>query len=272
MKKRSLAWIVTAVAVAAALVLGKAQAPISQSSSFYVTDAAGLLSAETEDLLIRNNRTLGSETGARFLVATVKSTGLRSTETYYESLARQWGLGSRDMLLLLVGDQDYYFDYGDDLYDWLGSAYRTLLDTKLEPEFAAGDPDGAVRTFYTAVSDVLMTQSSSGTVDQPVWNDGQQYYEEDSGGSVLLGVLIFVIILAVVLPMSRRRRWVPYGGYRPRPYVPRPGHFYGPRSPVRPGSGHSSSGFGGGRSSGGFGGGGGGRSSGGFGGSGGRRH
>lgn len=281
MKNRRFAWVIAAVAVAIAVVLGRVQAPVAQDSSYYVTDRANLISAATEAELISANRTLGSETGARFFLVTVKNTGLKSTEHYFSSLAKSWDLGSRDMLLLLVGDTDYYFDFGEELSPLLSSQYGTLLDTKLEPNFAVGHMDDAVRAFYDGVTAVLTDSGTvSGGTNLPAWNGNPSgAVSGGSDASLWVGVLIFVVILAVWLPMgSRRRRY--YGGYHPGPRPPRPGYFYGSRPRPgyhpgsRPSSGHSSGGFGGfggGRSSGGFGGFGGGRSSGGFGGGGGGR-
>lgn len=278
MKNRKLAWVVTILLVVAAIALGQFKAPVKQSDSFYVTDAADLFSAGEESSLVSACQSLLQTGGARMVVVTVDHTGLKSMQSYTEGLWEDWKLSGIDLLLLMQED-DYYFLYGSELSGTMDNNYRTLLDRHLEPEFAVGNYGAAVLNLISGCSSAL---SGTGS-DWEEWDDAVYYEGGFSLGGIIMGIILVVVILAVCSAISRarpagRRRY--YGGYaapRPasRPIVfhtstPRPPMGGGSRPASRPVSRPGSFGGGGGarRSGGSFGGGGG--RSGGFGGGGGR--
>ena len=294
--KRVLAILLAAVMVAGAVLLGASGKPVKRDASLYVTDPAGALSASAAQELL--SRQAGRS--VRLSVAAVRSTGKLSTADYAAALWEGWQLSSSDLLLVLVtgAKQDYYFGYdtASQAAAVLDSCYDRLLQSALEPDFAAGNYSAAVLTFDTAVQQQLAGAASGGvSLDYSVslnggydgaYQDGY-YYDNDGSGFgflVVLFVIVLIVVLCSVSRIGRRRRPRAYRpgpppppvhgpgmGPRPAPRPPRP-MGPGPRPP-RPSAPRPSrppmsgrGGFGGGRSSGGFGGGG--RSSGGFGGGG----
>ena len=298
---KTLAAILAALMVAAAVFLGLSGKPVSRDGSLYVTDPADAISpSATQELL-----SMAAGRSARLSIAAVQSTGKLSTQDYASALWSRWQMGSSDLLLVMVtgSAQDYYFGYdtGSDAGMVLNDIYGSLLDADLEPDFAAGDYSAAALTFAQRVYAALDGSGSSvtGGMTYPGDYDPAYDYGYDDGYGVsggfdtILGFIILIVVVIILVSaitavarIGRRRPRGPRapGGPvmppppprpprpmtpPPRPGAPRPGGFGGsssrpsaPRpSAPRPSS-RPSSGFGGGgRSSGSFGGGG--RSSGG---------
>lgn len=298
---KTLAAILAALMVAAAVFLGLSGKPVSRDGSLYVTDPADAISpSATQELL-----SMAAGRSARLSIAAVRSTGKLSTADYTEALWERWKMGPSDLLLVMVtgSAQDYYFGYdtGSDAGMVLNDIYGSLLDADLEPDFAAGDYSAAALTFAQRVYAALDGSGSSvtGGMTYPGDYDPAYDYGYDDGYGVsggfdtILGFIILIVVVIILVSaitaaarIGRRRPRGPRapGGPvmppppprpprpmtpPPRPGAPRPGGFGGsssrpsaPRpSAPRPSS-RPSSGFGGGgRSSGSFGGGG--RSSGG---------
>lgn len=106
---KTLAAILAALMVAAAVFLGLSGKPVSRDSSLYVTDPADVISpSATQELL-----SMAAGRSARLSIAAVQSTGKLSTADYTEALWKRWQMGSSDLLLVMVtgSAQDYYFGY-----------------------------------------------------------------------------------------------------------------------------------------------------------------
>lgn len=241
--KRILAILLAAVMVAGAILLGASGKPVKRDPSLYVTDPAGALSSAAAQELI--SRQAGRS--VRLSVAAVRSTGKLSTADYAAALWEGWQLSSSDLLLVLVtgAKQDYYFGYdtASQAAAVLDSSYDRLLQSALEPDFAAGDYSTAVLTFDTAVQQQLAGTASGGvSLDYSYsLNDGydsayQDSYDDGSGFGflVILFVIVLIVVLCSVSRIGRRRR---PRAYRPAPPPPpppmhRPG--MGPRPAPRP--------------------------------------
>ncbi len=266
-------------------------------SQFYVLDEPGVLDAATEEYIVSVNDSLCAQTGAQVVVVCVQTTGLASTDEYALELFNKWQIGDAKknngvLLLLTIGEMDYWMQQGKGLEDSLSSGViKLMLDRYLEPDFAVGDYDAGVRKTFDAVVDHLETLYSvtvipdSGTSEPLESGDEEEEtpYRESSDISIIGWAIIIVIIILLVISFSsgggggnhRRRRHVTHSSPRPR----RTFYPYGTRMPRRtarppihrPGSyggtiGRSRGGFGGTIGGGSFGGSFGGGSRGGFGG------
>jgi len=287
---RKLAVAVTCLLVALAIFIGLQGKPANRDSSLYITDKAGVISESAEIRFA----TLQRELNPRLSVAIVQSTGKMSTAQYCETLWNNWRLGSSDMLLLMVtGKQDYYFGYDTaSLFAYtLDSNFDLLMQQYLEPDFAAGDYEGALFAF----SDGIQMLLSGAHFDNGSLNGGNYYGEYFSStgfsGFGLFIVIAFVVIFIAVVAagsIGKKRPGTTRTVYRtptpPRSHTTTRTHttihtntrpMSPPRTTVRPprttirtssrpssrpggfgGGGRSSGGFGGGGRSGGFGGGG----------------
>lgn len=284
---RKLAAVITCVLVALAIFIGLQGKPVSRDSSLYITDKAGVISDSAEIQFASLQR----ELIPRLSVAIVDSTGKMNTAEYCETLWNNWRLGTSDMLLLLVtGKQDYYFGYdtASTFAYTLDSNFDLLMEQYLEPDFAAGDYEGALFSFSDGIQALLSgTHFDNGTLN------GDNYYGEYApigySGIGLVLIIAFVIIVIALISANRIGKKRPrtntayrtptpprsHTSTRPRtiihtnsrPMTPPRTTVRTPRTTIRTSrpSGRSGGFGGGGRSSGGFGGGG---RSGGFGGGG----
>lgn len=236
---KTLAAILAALMVAAAVFLGLSGKPVSRDGSLYVTDPADAISpSATQELL-----SMAAGRSARLSIAAVPSTGKLSTADYTEALWERWKMGPSDLLLVMVtgSAQDYYFGYdtGSDAGMVLNDIYGSLLDADLEPDFAAGDYSAAALTFAQGVYAALDGSGSSvtGGMTYPGDYDSTYDYGYDDGYGVSGGfdtILGFIILIVVVIILVSAITAVARIGRR-RPRGPRaPGGPVMPPPPPRP--------------------------------------
>ena len=259
------------------------------SDMFYVLDTAEVITSATRNHIVSRNDALFALTGAQVVVACVPSTEGMDIGEYAMQMFNKWGIGSAErnngvLILLSIQDDTYWVLQGKGLEELLPSGtLKQMVDTLLEPHFAAKDYDAGVLALFNSVCAHL---SSVYNVTLDTWSGAPGPYNPggmevtDNSGSGTIDILIWAVLIVIVIlviaayfnsasgsgPKNhggggyRRPRSTPYigrsyGGYTHRPMPPRPGN-YGPR----PG------GFSGGSRPGGFSGGIGGRTGGSFGG------
>lgn len=267
----------------------------------YVVDEVGVVSNDTVRYIDDCGSALEEACGAQIVFAVVDFTGGYEIDDYAYELFNHWGVGDKEkdngvLFVLATGAEDYYAMPGAGVTDvFTGSRLQRILDQYMEPDFAVGDYDGAVRETFDATMEVFTDLYG---ID---WNDDaaetwQASEPERESGGLLAGigqifrfVILIVLVVAVVLIFTLLARAVRLGGggpygyggsggfwrglflgsllnrprsyYRPPPPPPPP--FGGPRRPPRPPRNPGGfGGFGGGSTRGG----GAGRSGGGFGG------
>lgn len=260
------------------------------SDMFYVLDTAEVITSATRNHIVSRNDALFALTGAQVVVACVPSTEGMDIGEYAMQMFNKWGIGSAErnngvLILLSIQDDTYWVLQGKGLEELLPSGtLKQMVDTLLEPHFAAKDYDAGVLALFNSVCAHL---SSVYNVTLDTWSGAPGPYNPggtevmNNSGSGTIDILIWAILIVIIIlviaayfnsasgsgPKNhgggggyRRPRSTPYigrsyGGYTHRPMPPRPGN-YGPR----PG------GFSGGSRPGGFSGGIGGRTGGSFGG------
>ena len=233
---KTLAVILAALMVAAAVFLGLSGKPVSRDGSLYVTDPADAISpSATQELL-----SMAAGRSARLSIAAVQSTGKLSTADYTEALWERWKMGPSDLLLVMVtgSAQDYYFGYdtGSDAGLVLNDIYGSLLDADLEPDFAAGDYSAAALTFAQGVYAALDGSGTTirGDMTYPGDYDSTYDYGYDDGYGGFDTILGFIILIVVVIVLVSAITAVARIGRR-RPRGPRaPGGPVMPPPPPRP--------------------------------------
>lgn len=267
MYNRKLAAVIAAVLVLAGVFFGLRGKPPARPDG-YVADPAGAFGTAEQSALAAQCSALHADQGVRFYIAAVRTTASRSTAQYVETLWNDWGLGSYDLLLLMVtGKEDYYFVYGDGCAAALDNVYDSLLQRWLEPDFADGNYASGAQAFVKAVGEAL-TATTAAAADPYAgyYDSGSNYGTYGTSGVFGFGLVFVLIILFIVIVaassnrrMRRYRSRMPfgdvyypprggYGGYGGRPSSgPRP-----PRPPRASGGGFfGGSSFGGGFSGGG---------------------
>lgn len=295
LRKYSVAWLITIAVIVVSSIYGVAMAkedmlPVTPGN--WVCDGAGVLSEETENAVRTYNAQFDQSYSAYVAVATVDSLKGWEPDTYAEKLFNKWELYGNDFLLLLDigGNQSYLYNGSN----YTNFDYSSYLDSYVNPDFFAGNYDGAVTNLFTGMEGYLSQQNGGynpGSDDgsQPVYegNYTDSYAAYYRRTNFLSGFIVFVVILVLVyaflssVEQNRYRHWHSRYGHMDNPTVVfqpiffwhRPGSAwwnrrrYGPGpGPGGPGPGPGGPrpggpGFGGGFRPGGFGGFGGGGSS-----------
>ena len=248
-EKRGIAFAALVLAIAAAVFIGqsrKAGYIEKQPSELpqveyheWICDDAGMLTDTTKDAIRQYNSAWDSKYYAIVAVATVDSLTGWTPEEAALQLGADWGLGTNDMLLLMVRNDDYYVACGDNVL-WVLSNYDTMqakLKQAIESAYYSGDFDAAALAFYRQ-ADVFYGQAQLGSTSaDTVWTEPAQPGGVDVLCVILLIVAIFVVwmLLDAVRYRRYRRRYVtgaPVGVVRPM-YYP---IFWGrPRRPQKMG-------------------------------------
>ncbi|MBE6940038.1 MAG: TPM domain-containing protein [Ruminococcaceae bacterium] len=234
-QKRGFAVVVLVLCILGASVYGiwKKPADLPEVKLYeWVSDESDLLSDFTEQTTQKYNDTWNDRYYAVVAVAAVKSADGWNLEDYAYELGKKWGLGSNDMLLLVVENDDYYVALGDNLAYVMTGSQQNKLQSAIEPDYYKGDLDAAVVSFFRQ-ADVFygqaLKQQSGGAGEYVPWEGG-------SGGltgSLVAGIVVLILVFALWVALDRVR----YTRYRRRvvvtPGIPYYPVFWG-RRPYRP--------------------------------------
>lgn len=129
------------------------------TEAFYVYDTAGVLSQETENYIVAKNISLYDGCGAQAVIVCVGTTGATPITDFAKEIFSGWGIGDRAknngvLLLLAVDDNDYYMLQGEGIKSSFPSGeIKLILTESLEPGFAEGNYDAAVRETFDRIID-----------------------------------------------------------------------------------------------------------------------
>lgn len=239
--KKTLALLCALTLVFALCALPALAAPLAVSDSFYVNDAAGVLTQSTEDEIIGQNGNLEYYCdGAQIVVVTIDylPQGYDS-EQYANLLFNDWGVGSAEanngLLLLLVTEEARgWVAVGAGISGALDDDdVNSMLNDYFWDDVDAGQYDAAVSGLfphllgwfesYYGVSFTGGGETGGSTGNQPQTDTGyipQEGHQQSGVGSLVSGffstVIVLVVIVAVFLlvlvnSMGRRRYYNSYG-------------------------------------------------------------
>ena len=157
-KKRGVALAVLVIAIVGAVFIGQ-----SRKDSFiankptelldvayqnWICDDADLLSDQTEQLIRDYNGSWNGKYYAITAVATIDHLAGWDGQDYAAKLGETWGLGSNDMILLLVKDGDWQVYCGDNVGYAMTDTQQKQLRQAIETTYYSGDFDSAVTAFF----------------------------------------------------------------------------------------------------------------------------
>ena len=155
--KKSICYLLLILLLAGVLPFQTAAAEtLEPSSVFYVNDFADVISEDVENEIIEYGRKLEEQTGTQVVLVTIDFTNGESMENYSMDLFNKWKIGSEEknnglLILLSVGDDDYWAMQGSGLEDTLSSGkISSILNEYLEPDFAAKDYSTGAEKVYGA--------------------------------------------------------------------------------------------------------------------------
>jgi len=178
----------------------------SHTPEFYVNDYAGILSAETEEAIMKVSVPLAQETGAQIVVVTVDSLEGQDIESYALNLFREWGIGDATknnglLLLVSLNDRQSRIEVGYGLEGALNDAKTgRIQDDYLIGHFQEGNYDAGVIGTYLKLAEEVYIEYD---LDEATITDQNVYYkpgtEEEEGKLTLFHVIL--IIIGIMLMM-----------------------------------------------------------------------
>ena len=252
-KKRGVALAVLVIAIVGAVFIGQ-----SRKDSFiankptelldvayqnWICDDADLLSDQTEQLIRDYNGSWNGKYYAITAVATIDHLAGWDGQDYAAKLGETWGLGSNDMILLLVKDGDWQVYCGDNVGYAMTDTQQNQLRQAIETTYYSGDFDSAVTAFFRQ-ADVFYAQARLDTAGSS--SDGGWYAPNAPAASsadgtsigavvmLIIGIFVVWMLLDAVRYSRYRRRYVvgaPVNVVRPVYYPVFWGRRYAPPRP-----------------------------------------
>ena len=217
-KSYAIGWVVLAVAVIAAIILGQVRKPISAELPMtegldttlntadyvkYLRDDAWVLSSTQEKTICAYNANWDNRYNSIVAVVTVDTiNGERIDDAAYHRF-NQLGLKQEDALLFVAaddGDFYFYYDIDGDFATIMTDSAIDKLGFEMEQPGQWGDN---ILTFYTVLDSVYQNNFGLGNAD----------WDTDTGGDAAALVIlaaIFLVILFVVLIAVEESRFRAY--------------------------------------------------------------
>ena len=223
-QRRSVALIVMILCILGAGIYGLSKRPAALPEvKFYnwIADEADLLSPATEELISSYNTQWNDKYYAVVAVAAVDDIHGWTQEDFVYDLGQKWGLGSNDMLLLIVEGDHYYVGLGDNLLA-MTETQESKLRTALEESYYRGDFDAAVVSFFRQVDVFYAQMATTSAYQEPgyEWSGSTAH----GAGISLFGVSLVIVLMFWIWSMLDKVR---YNRYRRRVLVT-PGIVYRP--------------------------------------------
>ena len=163
--KKWLAWLVLGLfMMCGGIAWGQPQIPPKPTSSIYVQDYAGVLSADTKNKINNLSTQLAAKTKAQIVVVTVQSLEEMPPADYALALLRQWGVGDKTLnnglvMLVSVNDHQSRIEVGYGLEGALPDAKTgRIQDEYMVPYFQQGDYDKGILNGYMALAGEVATE------------------------------------------------------------------------------------------------------------------
>jgi uncharacterized protein len=180
--------------------------PYPHPSDSYVTDIAGVISAEAEVRLRSMLRTLRADTGVEATVVTIPTRSAydppsTSLEGFATGLFNDWGIGNAErndgiMLLVIPDDHETRLELGsgyDQGYDVLA---QDIVSRWLVPAFRAGDYSDAIETGMQAVADRIARRHAARLAPEALPARPGETFEHLGSwiiGLVFAGIAVFAV-------------------------------------------------------------------------------
>ncbi|WP_052416384.1 TPM domain-containing protein [Paenibacillus sp. FSL R5-0912] len=201
----------------------------------YVSDNAGVFKQVTKDYLNQSSNRYAATTGSGIYVVTIKNSGDKSLQDYTYAKFAGVAAGPKDVMLVLdIGGDNYHVLQGKAIDGILtNERIGGILDTVLEPEFAAKDYAGgatgtanAFYSFFLARADASLEAAAAGSkstaaagTQSPVKSHINDKPKPVSASTGLKIMGVYLIIIAIFsLAASGRNRLIARFGSRLNPF------------------------------------------------------
>jgi uncharacterized protein len=199
----------------------------------YVNDYANVIDPASKDKLETIAKALKERAGIEFAVVTVPTTGGRDIFDYSLSVARGWGIGSKEsdkpglLLLVATNDRKYQAQVGRHLEgDLPDGLVGEIARQRLVPPFRAGNYSQGILDFVRTVTATLAEKRSfslegievgqayrpAGRTTTPRRTSGRQSQSSLSLGACCLVAIVGLILLSMFSGGGRGKRGGGGGG------------------------------------------------------------
>ena len=182
--------------------------PPVPTSSFYVQDYAGVMSAETKTRINSLGSQLAGKTKAQIVVVTVPTLEGIPPHEYALGILRQWGVGDKTLnngvvMLVSVADRQSRIEVGYGLEGPLPDAKTgRIQDEFMVPYFQQGDYDKGILNGYRAIAGVVAKEyklelkadekaAPVATTSSASWWDELPWW----GQALLISGLLFLLLM-----------------------------------------------------------------------------
>ncbi|MBQ8526254.1 MAG: TPM domain-containing protein [Clostridia bacterium] len=169
-----------------------------------VNDYSSVISDNTKIFIYNSNEALFDSTDSKIIFVTVPTTGQTPVDEYARQVYRSWGIGSMGdssstFVLLATEDMEYWAIVGDHLSSALTrETIEELLVKYMEPDFAAGNFDSAVKNTFIAISDWYTGHYNLSANNAESDSEPADNKKENASGSVIWNVIKALIVVAVI--------------------------------------------------------------------------
>lgn len=190
--------------------LAEPQIPPRPTTSIYVQDRAGVLSASTRNTINAYGSALQQKTKAQIVVLTVPALGDATPEEYGLAVLRGWGIGDKNLnngvlLLVAVNDRKSRIEVGYGLEGALPDGLTgRIQDQYMLPYFKNGNYDKGILNAYGALLQTVLKEYNLSVEDLGVQRSAQAAAAQNPGSSdtawnplnilLLAGVLLLIIV------------------------------------------------------------------------------
>ena len=231
LQKRSVAWTITALLIAAAVVIawtgGLDRSLSTGAYERWVGDFAGVLSDEQVEQICLYNANWDNRYGSVIVVELLADAPDISLEDYTYDQANAFELGSFDAYLAIVPDTgEAYFAAGID-YPLTDSQIGVYMSQYLYDYVQDGDYGDGVLNLFSHLNEYYLDNYGDGSG----YSDDYYYVSYSSGWvMVVFWLILLVVVLSIIDSMRFNSYRARYYGVAYPPYMFRPIFFWhGPR-------------------------------------------
>ena len=174
----------------------------------YVSDFAGVISAEDKDAITRLAQELEDKTTDQIAIVTVNSTQPETIEGYSVELFKRWGIGQKGkdngaLLLVAVQDRKMRIETGYGLEGTLTDVIcNKIIRDIMTPSFKAGDHSTGIKDGAMAMVSVIAREKGlniTGQEDQIY----QQVHARGNSSDAPLSIVWFLVLFGIIIIRSR---------------------------------------------------------------------
>jgi len=230
LQKTWVAWLLTAVMIAAAVGIGQVRRESTSSPALpsgdgaldttlstkqfadYIWDEAGVLSSKEEERICLFNANWAQRYDSIIAVAAVKSVD-GDIDDYAYDLGEEIELAAADGILVIdVSDKDAYLAVGPD-YPMTDSEVTSYMDNCLYSYVQSGKIGDGIIDLFGQINSFYVNNYGLGYLDNSSYTPGYS-----SGGDGIIGIIMLVFILIAVVAVVNAIDRMRYNTYRQRYY------------------------------------------------------